>query len=187
MKELLISVLGVSGNVIDIIAQAFGIVGLVIIVASFQCKKNRNFFLMQGIGSFMFFINFIMINAYGGAFFNLVNLVRGLLFSKNDKRLWKPILVEMLYTACFIFSIVLSPSPEQIILVAIPFAALVAMTVFMWLGNDKHIRYSQITYMSPAWIVHNIFNFSLGGLICESFNMVSSVIYLMRMRRKNKS
>ena len=41
MKEILISALGLSGNVIDILAQAFGIVGLVIIVASFQCTKNK--------------------------------------------------------------------------------------------------------------------------------------------------
>ena len=187
MKEILISALGLSGNVIDIIAQAFGIVGLVIIVASFQCKKNKNFFLMQGFGSFMFFINFIMINAYGGAFFNLANLVRGLLFSKDTGKKWKLAVVEAIYTACFAFSIFLDSRTEQIILVAIPFIALVVMSVFMWSGNSRHIRYSQIAYMSPAWIIHNIFNFSLGGLLCESFNMVSSIIYLIRLKREKKA
>jgi hypothetical protein len=187
MKEFLINSLGVASGVIDIVAQAFGIVGLVIIVASFQCKKNRNFFLMQGIGSFMFFINFIMINAYGGAFFNLANLVRGLLFSKDTSKKWKLVVVEILYTACFAFSLFLDHSVPQIVLAAIPFIALVVMSVFMWLGNSKHIRYSQIVYMSPAWIVHNIFNFSLGGLLCESFNMISSVIYLIRLKREEKS
>ena len=65
---------------VEIIAQSLGIVGLVIIVLSFQCKKNSRFFLMQGVGSFMFFMNFILINAVGGALFNLCNLARGLLF-----------------------------------------------------------------------------------------------------------
>lgn len=170
----------------DIIAQAFGIVGLIIIVYSFQCKKNKNFFLMQGIGSSMFFVNFIIIGAFAGAFFNLSNLVRGLLFSKSDKKLWKLIITEILYTFCFVFSIFITRGDLfQIFLSALPYTALIVMSVYMWKGNPKHIRYSQVIYMSPAWIVHNIFNFSLGGIICESFNMVSSVIALIRYRKNN--
>lgn len=167
------------------IAQVCGIIGLVIIVCSFQCKQNRNFFIMQGTGSFMFFLNFILIGAYGGAFFNLSNLLRGLLFSDGKKKKWKLIIVEIAYTLCFAFSIVLDHSPWSIFLVALPFSALVIMSVFMYIGNSRHIRYFQIAYMSPTWIFHNIFNFSLGGLICECFNMVSSLIYCIREKKAN--
>ena len=166
------------------IAQAFGIVGLVIIVWSFQCKKNKSFFIMQGVGSFMFFLNFILIGAFGGAFFNLANLLRGLIFADGKKKTWKLILVELAYTFCFVFSIILNHTPWQIFLVALPFSALIIMSVFMYQGNSRPIRYFQIAYMSPTWIFHNIFNFSLGGLICECFNMVSSFIYCIR---ENKS
>lgn len=169
----------------DFVAQAFGIVGLVIIVLSFQCKKNSLFFLMQGVGSFMFFLNFIMIGAYGGAFFNLTNLLRGLLFMKDAKKKWKLALVEVAYTACFAFSVYMNHGLWDIILVALPFSALLICSVLMWLGNAKHIRYFQIAYMSPTWIVHNIFNFSLGGLICECFNMISSIIFCLRTRKGN--
>ena len=168
-----------------IIAQTFGIVGLVIIVLSFQCKKNSLFFLMQGVGSFMFFLNFIMIGAYGGAFFNLTNLLRGLLFMKDAKKKWKLALVEVAYTACFAFSVYMNHGIWDIVLVALPFSALLICSVLMWLGNAKHIRYFQVAYMSPTWIVHNIFNFSLGGLICECFNMVSSIIFCLRTRKEN--
>lgn len=168
----------------DIVAQIFGIIGLVIIVLSFQCKKNNLFFLMQGVGSFMFFLNFILIGAYGGAFFNLANLFRGLLFMKGDKKKWKLAAVEIAYTVCFAFSIYLSPEPWQIFLVALPYSALIICSVLMWLGNSRHIRYFQIAYMSPTWIFHNIFNFSLGGLICECFNMISSVVFCIRTGKK---
>jgi len=171
----------------DIIAQSFGIVGLVIIVLSFQCKKNSRFFLMQGIGSLMFSLNFLMIGAWGGAFFNLCNLFRGTLFLKNAKKVWKLIAVEAAYTSCFIFSVFLNSDPFQIFLSAVPCAALLANSIFMWIGNPKHIRYCQITFMSPSWIIHNIFNISIGGLICECFNMVSSAVYLIRIKREEKS
>ncbi len=168
----------------EIVAQALGLIGLVIIVLSFQCKKSSLFFLMQGSGGFMFFLNFILIGAWGGALFNLCNLVRGLLFLKNARAPWKLAVVEASYALCFIFSVVLDHSPFQIFLVALPCVALIIMSVFMWKGNSEHIRYCQIACSSPAWIVHNIFNLSIGGLICESFNIISSFIYLLRQRVK---
>lgn len=168
----------------EIIAQIFGLIGLVIIVSSFQCKKNRNFFILQGIGSFAFVLNFLLIYAYAGALFNLTNLVRGLLFSKEDKKVWKLSLVIALYTVCFAFSSFLAWGDWFMIFVAsLPFVTLVIMSVLMWLSNGKHIRYFQVTLMSPAWIVHNIFNFSLGGILCEAFNMISTVISLVRYRK----
>ena len=168
----------------EIIAQVLSIVGLIIIVLSFQCKKNSLFFLMQGLGSLVFFIHFIMISAYGGALFNLTNLLRGLLFMKDPQKKWKLAAVETAYTACFAFSVYMNHGLWDIVLVALPFSALLICSVLMWLGNAKHIRYFQIAYMSPAWIVHNIFNFSLGGLICECFNMVSSIISCLRTRKE---
>ncbi len=169
----------------DIIAQGFGIIGLVIIVLSFQCKRNSIFFLMQGLGSLMFVVNFGLIKAWGGALFNLCNLLRGSLFSVNSKKAWKLAVVEAAYAVSFAFSVYLDHSVRQVILVALPCIALLANSVFMWIGNPKHIRYCQIAFASPAWIIHNIFNLSIGGLLCESFNMVSSAIYLIRTRADN--
>lgn len=165
----------------EIIAQAFGLIGLVIIVSSFQCKKNKNFFLLQGTGALAFVLNFLLINAYAGALFNFTNLIRGLLFSKEDKKPWKLVLIIALYTACFAFSTFLAWGDWFMIFIAsLPYVTLVAMSVFMWLANGKYIRYFQVTLMSPAWIVHNIFNFSLGGILCESFNMISTIVSLIR-------
>ena len=92
-------------NTTQIIAQGFGILGLIIIVLSFQFKENKKFFIFQGLGGLFFFLNFIMIGAVAGALFNLTNFVRGALFSKNRKKLWKLIVTEALYTGCFVFSI----------------------------------------------------------------------------------
>ena len=168
---------------LDILAQGFGIVGLIIIVLSFQFKKNSLFFLAQGMGSFMFFLNFMLIGAYGGAMFNMCNLLRGLTLMKNPQKKWKLVINVISYVVCFCVSVYLDSSLRNIILVVLPCVALVAMSVFMWLGNSRHIRIFQILASSPAWIIHNIFNLSIGGLLCESFNMVSSVIYLFRLKK----
>ena len=172
----------------NIIAQIFGIIGLIIIVYSFQCKKNKNFFLMQGTGSFMFFLNFLLIGAYAGALFNLTNLVRGILFAKDGKKLWKLVVTILLYTFCYIFSLqFIWGNGFMIFISTLPYVTLVIMSVLMWLGNGNHIRIFQFTLMSPSWIVHNIFNFSLGGILCESFNMVSVVVYFIRNGIKSRN
>ena len=47
-------------NKTEILAQVFGILGLIVIVSSFQFKENKKFFTLQGIGSLFFFLNFII-------------------------------------------------------------------------------------------------------------------------------
>lgn len=185
MQGFFDNLFGIPG-ITDIIAQVCGIIGMAIIIASFQCRSNKTFFLMQGTGSSMFVINFLLIGAFGGAFFNFANLIRGLLFSKNTKKVWKLVVAEALYVVCFVVSCLLTPDVFQIILTAIPCAGLLVMSVFMWLEDSGRIRYAQIALGSPTWIVHNIFNFSLGGLICECFNIISSAIFLVRAKRSAK-
>lgn len=166
---------------LEIVAQGFGILGLLLAALSFQEKNNKRFFVEQGLSGMMFFLNFLLIGAVSAALFNLVNLLRGVLFSKDGWRGIKAILLEALYTACFIYSLIPNLHvPFQIFLSTITFIALTAMTFFMWRGNGKHIRVLQFCYVSPAWLVHNIFNFSLGGILCEAFNMLSVVISFIR-------
>ena len=168
----------------ELVGQLFGMIGLVIIVLSFQCKKNKLFFVMQGTGSMAFVINFLLIGAYAGAMYNFVNLIRGLLFSKEDKKLWKLILVNVLYTASYLISLVIILGDWFMIFIsAIPYAALIVMSIFMWMNNGKHKRYFQMTIMSPSLIVYNSFNFSLGGILCESIAIISSIVALVRFRK----
>ena len=86
-----------------------------------------------------------------------------------------------LYTACFVFALCLIWGDLfQIFLSALTYLTLEIMTFLMWKGNGKHIRYGQFFISSPSWIIHNIFNFSLGGILCEVFMMASVVISFIR-------
>ena len=166
---------------IEIIAQTFGIFGLIFSALSYQEKNNKKFFVEQGLAGLMFFINFILIGAVSAALFNMVNLIRGIIFSRKEKRLWKLITVAVFYTLCFVFSLRVNiNNPFQIFLSALTYTTLEIMTILMWIGNGKNIRYGQLFISSPAWIVHNIFNFTLGGILCEVFIMASAVISFVR-------
>lgn len=166
---------------IEIIAQIFGIFGLILSALSYQEKNNKKFFIEQGLAGLMFFINFLLVGAISAALFNITNLVRGALFSRKEKKKWQLSMIIAIYTACFIFSLsLIIGNPFQIFLSSLTYITLQMMTVLMWLGNGKHIRVGQFFASSPSWIIHNIFNFSLGGILCEVFTMSSVVISFIR-------
>ena len=145
----------------DIIAQGFGIIGLVLIVYSFQCRKNKSFFIFQGLGGLFFSVNFFMLGAYAGALFNLIGLVRALIFAGKKPKLYLLIFINSLFLGAFIFSLTLIwGNLLQIVLSSLTFASIFTMSIFMYLGNGKHIRYFQFAVVSPSWLVYNIFNFS---------------------------
>lgn len=172
----------------EIIGQVFGVFGLLIFVLSFQCKDSKKLVFVQGIGGMMFFINFLLIGAYGGAFFNLTILIRGLLYMKKDNKIWKPMLVEMLFTAAYIYSLTLIKGDvPQIIYTTLPYISLLIMSIFMWKENGKLIRYFQVGALSPSWLIHNVFNFTLGGILAEIFNMTSVIVSLIRFKGENRN
>lgn len=171
----------------EIIGQIFGIFGLLMFVLSFQCKNSKKLVLVQGIGGMLFFINFMLIGAYGGALFNLTVLVRGLLYMKKGKKIWKPVLVELMLTVAYVYSLTLLKGDMlQIVLTTLPYVSLLVMSALMWKENGKLIRYFQIALLSPSWLIHNIFNFTLGGILAEVFNILSAIISLIRFKKNEE-
>ena len=126
-------------------------------------------------------VNYLLIGAVAGTLFNLTNLVRGTLFKKGDRKLWKLVLVVTMYTVCVAISMYMVRSnPLNIFLTLLIYVSIELMSVLMWLGNGKHIRYGQFFTSSPTWLVYNIFNFTLGGILCELFAMTSVVVSFIR-------
>lgn len=174
--------------------QGLSIIGFIITVISFQCKSNKKFFIMQGAGGTVFFIHFLLkatvlgeTAAFAAAFFNLANLPRAIVMSKTDKKLWKLILTISLYSAAYCYSIyTIWGDVWKMALVTLPFVGLIIMSCLMWNGDPVKIRYGQLAVGSPTYLIHNIFIFSLGGLICEVFNMISSVIAIVRFKKEAK-
>ena len=172
----------------ELIGQGFGLLGLLMFVLSFQCKSSRKLVFVQGIGGMMFFLNFLLIGAYGGALFNLTILIRGLLYTKKDNKIWRPLLVEVLFTVAYIYSLtLLRGNVLQITLTTLPYLSLLVMSILMWKEDGKKIRSFQIAALSPAWLIHNIFNFTLGGILAEAFNMISAIISLIRFKNKKET
>ena len=159
----------------DVVTQAIGIIAMSMNIFSFQCKKTRNFYVMQGIGGLLFSLNYIMLGMYTGAVTNIINILRSVVMSGGKKsRKWYFLLLVMgAYVAATAFTY--DGWLSLILLVA-----QLTGVLTMWTDNGTIIRTGQFFVVSPIWLTYNIYAKSIGGIICEVFTFCSIIVYVLR-------
>ncbi len=164
--------------------QFVGYAGMLCAFLSFQCKKNRNFFVCQTLCSVFFGLQFALLGGWSGFLSNLLGIARGVVLARGPRLHKRPVLVGL--GIAFLASLVLSVTifDEPLWISSLLFIAQAGGTLAMWTDNGKYIRLFQFFASSPIWLIHNIFYaFSMGGILCESFNMASVVISFIRFRK----
>lgn len=160
-------------------AQGVGFVGMALIIFSFQCKNNKRFYLCQMVGALVFSLHYFMLAAYSAAVLNIVAVLRGVVLAMGEKGR-KPIYLIGLTVAFAVATVFSWQGPVSLL----PLIGQLTGLYAMWTHNGKAIRIAQLTIVSPPWLVYNILNFSIPGIICESFNMISTLISIMRFGLK---
>lgn len=155
--------------------QAVGLLGTFFAFLSFQSKKNKNFYILQALCSVAFFINFIMLRAYTVAVFNILNILRGLIFASGE-RFHKKIYIIFLITSFTVTSLLTFDGWLTVILLI----AQIVSTLTMWSNNGKIIRLGQLCCTSPLWLIYNTVKWSIGGIICETLNISSVLLSFVR-------
>ena len=173
------------------VAQAIGIIATVITILSFQQKKQRGIVFFQATSSAMWCIHFIMIGAYTGGILNLVATLRNLIMTKRDKYKWTGspwfvVLMAVLSLGVYIVSFTVFNTPTtktNLLLELLPALGIVVTTIAFREKEAKKVRLLSIMN-SPLWLVYNAFNHSIGGVITETFCLISIGIGYLRHDRK---
>jgi len=170
----------------EIIAQAIGIVAMALNILSFQQKVQRNIIIMQFFGASLFAVNMFMIGATVGGFLNLLGALRAIVFANKEKfRADKIIWVHffnVLYLVSYILTFTVFGKELTIINFVIEFLPIIGMVasgIGFYLSEAKTVRKLGLV-SSPSWLVYNIYNMAVGGIICEILAMVSIVIGMIR-------
>ena len=166
----------------ELIGQIVGIIAMVLNIVAVQFKKPRQLFICRLVACCLWALNFLLLGSPTGAIMNMLDVVRSI-FLLNKRTSTKTFLwitlamfvVAGLVTMDYTFSFMM------IIDILIIIAQLVD-TAGMWTNNFKVIRYCQLFAISPVWLVHNIVVFSIGGILTESFTIVSTIIAMYRYR-----
>lgn len=170
---------------IAIIAQILSIGGMACAILSMQCRSTNKFFIVQGTAGLLFTISFVMLGAWAGAIMNVFSLVRACILN-NSKVVRLKLTLSLLIVALILCSAaLLTVFNEKWYLVLIVFIAQMAANLVMWSQSGKLIRYVQLAVISPLWLVYNciIPIPNIGGLLTETFSIVSVIVSLIRYRK----
>ncbi len=176
---------------IEIFAQALGIAGMLLNVISFQQKTVKRVVTFQFFGSLLFTANYFLLGAIVGSFLNLLGVVRAFVFMNKEKlqaeRWYWLCGFSVLYISTYILSFAVfdtEPTLGNFILEVLPIVSMILSTYSFQQKEAKLVRRLGLI-CSPLWLCYNIFNFTIGGIICEVFALVSIVIGMLRLDRKN--
>ena len=164
-------------TVYDITAQLVGFVGFIAVFASFQMKSRSHILLLQLIGGLFFAFHFGLLGAFTGAVLNIISVVKVLLFrhySGPHRPAWPPHLIAVLLIGATAFTWSGWVS-------LLPMIGMLALNYGFWRHNEQTMRRSA-AIASPVWLVYNVINFSIAGIITELFVISSIAIALWRFR-----
>lgn len=172
--------------------QIIGYIATVICILSFQSKTQKGIVIMQTFSAGLFAIHFFMLGAFSGALLNVVCTIRAIIFTFRHKKwagsvIWVYVFSFLSLVCYFITVFVLIPEPtvKDYVIGILPVLGNVATTIATRLENAKLVRrYAFIA--SPLWLTYNAFMGSIGGVITESFNIISIITAMIRLDLKKK-
>lgn len=163
----------------ELIGQILGILGMLVSIFSFQCKRNSRVFLMLGASSILFAVSYVFLGSPLSAVCNIINIIRAT-FAMNqkchNKKYW--FIISSLYIIGTIFTY---EGLWSFVLLATQITGAYAMLF----GDGNFLRKIQLFIISPVWLVTNIIavdQIAVGGIICEVFTVISVIFSFVRYR-----
>ena len=177
----------------DIVAQVFGIIGMLFNLLVFQQKSQRGVLICQFFAAATFAANYLMLGAFVGGILNLVGAARAVVFYFKDKTHANSIIWLIIFILAFSASYPLTflvfdtePTVKNLIVEVLPAVAMIIITISLRLGSAKAVRFLGL-FSSPMWLTYNIFSGSIGAIASEVLNLVSMVVGIIRFDiRKSK-
>ena len=176
----------------DIIAQAIGIVAMALNILSYQQKQQRNIIIMQFFGASLFAVNMFMIGATVGGLLNLIGAFRAIVFANKerfraDRIIWVHFF-NLLYIASYVLTFTVfgkEPTWINFLVEFLPIVGMVATGIGFYLSKASTVRKLGLV-SSPSWLVYNVFNMAIGGIICEILAMISIITAMIRLDFKKE-
>lgn len=166
-----------EGRYMHILIQMIGILGILASVISFQCNKHNKILFFRTMNEFIFAVQYFLLSAYTGMAMNLVGCVRNIIFSKRiEKDKGTKGTIVLFSVLFFIFGIVSWQGVKSVLIII----AKLLSTLAYGNKNTTFVR-GTILITSLSWLVYNALVFSIAGVLCETFTLVSIIIGIIRL------
>lgn len=180
-----------------LLAQLIGIVAMTMNILSFLQKEKRSILIMQLFGAILFTVNFFMLGALTGSMLNLIAIVRAAVYANKErfhaeKKIW-----TWGFSAAFFLMYLLNfiafgkaLTPYNLVIELVPTIAMIVSTISFSMSGAAQVR-KLAPIVSCLWLIYNIINVAIGGMLCEIFSICSTIIGILRhdtkllQKRKN--
>lgn len=159
------------------IAQIIGFLALGLVILSFQ-KNNRLTLLLVMLGGLILFvIQYTLLNAWTGAFMNLIEAGMVYVSFKKETTKWAKSnwWLYIFITLYCLFGLLSYKNITDLL----PIIAQAFGAVAVWQTNSKTIRYLMLI-PRPLWFIYNLIVGSYAGMITEVLILFSLIIAIVR-------
>ena len=179
----------------EIVAQAFGIVGMICNILVFQQKTHKRVLAWQFFAAITFALNYFLLGAVVGGMLNSVGALRSVVFFFKEKTRANSVLWLIIFICAFSASYPLAffvfgkeQNVKNFIVEILPVIAMIIATISLRLGSAKAVRFLGL-FSSPMWLTYNCFSGSIGAIASEILNLISIFVGIIRfdIKRSNKS
>jgi hypothetical protein len=173
-----------------VLIQALSILGMTMNILSYQGKQPKTVIWIQFFGSLFFAVHFFLLNAITGAMLNLIGVLRAVIYANKEKLRYVRLL-NVLFIAVYLLTYVATftvfekaPTLFNFVVEILPVVAMIATTISFSKTSAATIR--KFAFISsPSWLIYNCVNVSVGGILCESFALISVILAMIRLDRKS--
>lgn len=164
-------------DTMNIIIQTIGGLGILASVISFQCKKHNAILFFRTLNESIFAIQYFLLTAYTGMAVNLIGCVRNIIFTKQVEKKKSTKISIIIFSVLFaVFGIIFWQGPKSLLIII----AKVLSTIAYGNKNPATVR-KIVLVTSLSWLVYNSCVFSIAGILCEAFTVVSLCVGIVRL------
>lgn len=164
----------------EIIGQILSILGMALTILSFQFKTKKHILLMQSLGSAFFLASYVVLGSWPAVYLNVVFLLRNTVFYFSGDAKWAK---SKVWPYLLIALVIIAGSiGVKTYLDILPVVGSIFGTLAASFKNENMFRLFKLGD-SPCWLVYNASIPSLGGTVCEVFNLISIIVGLIRYRK----
>lgn len=158
------------------VAQAFGIVALVVMALSYQQRTRSRLLMFQIVSNLFFSGSYYLLGAYTGFVMSLINIARSFVFSQRHTRWGKSRIWLYLFLLISLIAGVMTWGGFGSIF---SIAGTLLITVALYSESPKRMRL--LLLPCPAlYFVYNVLNRSIGGIGSDIFCLVSAAVAIWR-------
>lgn len=163
-----------------LIGQVFGAVAVILGFITYQMRSQKALLIVNMITCGVFCAHYLLIGAVSGFAMNAVALVRNIVYTNRDKKLFASPVWPYIFAVIMLVAGILTWQDWRSVLMV---CALVINTLCFSLKNPQHIRYSLLV-CCPMVMIYDAMLHSYGGFVYEGMSIVSAIIGIIRFRKQ---